>query len=97
MLDAPVIVNGGRGGLQVERDILAALDDGILGGASLDVFEPEPLPAASRLWSHPLVVITPHNAADSEPDAISDYVAGQILAHERGEPLLNVVDRAKGY
>jgi len=83
--------------LPAGADILAAIDDGTLGGATLDVFETEPLPASSRLWDHPLVTITPHNAADSSPGAISDYVAGQILAHEAGRPLANVVDRGKGY
>lgn len=96
-MGAPVIINAGRGGLQVEDDILAALDDGTLGGASLDVFETEPLPADSRLWSHPKVIVTPHNAADSDPDAISEYIAGQLLAHMQGRPLDNVVDRDKGY
>jgi glyoxylate/hydroxypyruvate reductase A len=43
------------------------------------------------------VTITPHNAADSDPDAISRYVAGQIAAYERGAPLRNVVDRTRGY
>lgn len=97
VVGAPVIINAGRGGLQVEADILAALDDGTLGGASLDVFETEPLPAGSRLWSHPKVIVTPHNAADSDPDAISEYIAGQLLAHMEGRPLKNVVDRTKGY
>ena len=97
VLRQPVVINAGRGGLQVEADILAALDDGTLGAATLDVFETEPLPSASRLWSHPKVTISPHNAADSSPGSISDYVVAQILAHEAGKPLRNVVDRAKGY
>lgn len=97
VLGRPVLINAGRGGLQVEADILRALDDGTLGAATLDVFETEPLPASSPLWSHPRVTITPHNAADSSPSAIADDVAAQILAHEAGKPLRNVVDRAKGY
>jgi glyoxylate/hydroxypyruvate reductase A len=97
VLGKPVVINAGRGGLQVERDILACLDDGTLGAVSLDVFETEPLPADSALWTHPLVTVTPHNAADSDPSAISDYVVAQIRAFERGEPLQHVVDRTKGY
>ena len=97
VLGAPVVINAGRGGLQIEADILACLDDGTLGAATLDVFETEPLPPASRLWSHPKVTVTPHNAADSSPGAISDYVARQILDHEAGKPLRNVVDRRQGY
>ena len=97
VLGKPVLINAGRGGLQVDGDILAALDDGTLGGATLDVFQTEPLPPDSPLWSHPLVTITPHNAADSSPGAISDYVVAQILDYEAGKPLRNVVDRSKGY
>lgn len=97
VLGAPVIINAGRGGLQVEADILAALDDGTLGAATLDVFEVEPLPSDSPLWTHPKVTITPHNAADSSPGAITDYVAAQILDYEAGKPLRNVVDRRRGY
>jgi glyoxylate/hydroxypyruvate reductase len=93
----PIVINAGRGGLQVESDLLAALDDGTLSAATLDVFETEPLPAESPLWSHPRVTISPHNAADTDPDAISAYVAGQIARHERGEALQNVVDRRLGY
>jgi len=97
VLGAPVVINAGRGGLQVEADIVSALDDGTLGAVTLDVFETEPLPPESPLWSHPRVTVTPHNAADSDPDAISDYVAGQIRAYEAGQPLRNVVDRRQGY
>ena len=96
-LGAPVLVNAGRGGLQVEADIVGCLDDGTLGAATLDVFEREPLPPESPLWSHPKVIVTPHNAADTDPDAISVYVAEQITRLEAGLPLQNVVDRARGY
>jgi len=96
-LGGPVVINAGRGGLQVESDLLAALDDGTLVAATLDVFETEPLPAESPFWSHPKVTLSPHNAADTDPDAISVYVAEQIARHERGEALQNVVDRRLGY
>ena len=96
-LGGPVIINAGRGGLQVEDDILACLDDGTLLAATLDVFGTEPLPANSPFWSHPKVTLSPHNAADTDPDAISVYVAAQITAFERGEALDNVVDRKAGY
>ncbi|MBV8922610.1 MAG: glyoxylate/hydroxypyruvate reductase A, partial [Bradyrhizobium sp.] len=57
----------------------------------------EPLPADSRFWTHPNVVLTPHNAADTDPDAISRYVAEQIAGFEAGVGLENVVDRSRGY
>jgi glyoxylate/hydroxypyruvate reductase len=96
-LGGPILINAGRGGLQVDADILAALDSGRLRGASLDVFEREPLPKDSRLWTHPAVYVSPHNAAVSSPEAIAAFVAREIEAHERGEPLRHVVDRRRGY
>jgi glyoxylate/hydroxypyruvate reductase A len=96
-LGAPVIINAGRGALQNEADILACLDDGTLGAASLDVFTQEPLPADSPFWTHPKVVLTPHNAADTDADEISKYVAAQIARFEAGGVLENVVDRRRGY
>ena len=96
-LGGPILINAGRGGLQVEADILAALDAGALKGASLDVFEREPLPKDSRLWAHPAVYVSPHNAAISSPQAIAALVARQIEACERGEPLAHLVDRRRGY
>ncbi len=96
-LGAPVLINAGRGGLQNEADILQCLDDGTLGGASLDVYATEPLPVDSPFWTHPKVVLTPHNAADTDADEISKYVAQQIARFEAGGALENVVDRGRGY
>ncbi|SDJ11165.1 MULTISPECIES: 2-hydroxyacid dehydrogenase [Bradyrhizobium] len=96
-MGAPVLINAGRGSLQNEADILQCLDDGTLGGASLDVYATEPLPSDSRFWTHPKVVLTPHNAADTDPDEISKYVAQQIERFEAGGALENVVDRKRGY
>jgi glyoxylate/hydroxypyruvate reductase A len=97
LLPGPVLINAGRGGLQVDADILAALDAGALYAASLDVFEAEPLPHSSPLWSHPRVVVTPHNAAESEPTAIVSYALRQMAARRAGGPLENLVDPARRY
>jgi glyoxylate/hydroxypyruvate reductase A len=91
------LINAGRGGLQVDTDILAALDDGTLSGATLDVFPQEPLPPESRMWLHPKVTVTPHNAGDILPAFLAGDVMVQIGRLERGEPLLHVVDRERGY
>jgi glyoxylate/hydroxypyruvate reductase A len=96
-LPGPVLINAGRGGLQVDADILAALEAGELYAASLDVFETEPLPPTSPLWGHPRVLVTPHIAAESEPSAIVRYTLRQIAAHRAGAPLENIVDRNRGY
>lgn len=92
-----VLINAGRGRLQVEADILRALDEGVLSGASLDVFVEEPLPPASPLWTHPKLTITPHVAGESDPDYLCAYVMRQIEAYEAGEPLQNIVDRRRNY
>ncbi|MCU0817951.1 MAG: glyoxylate/hydroxypyruvate reductase A [Beijerinckiaceae bacterium] len=97
VLGGPVLVNAGRGGLQVEADILAALNDGTLKAASLDVFETEPLPVSSPLWKHPNVILTPHVAADSTPEALVEVVLANIAQHEREGRLNDVVDRRTGY
>jgi glyoxylate/hydroxypyruvate reductase A len=96
-IGAPVFINAGRGGTQNEADILACLDDGTLGAVTLDVFETEPLPLTSPLWTHARVTLTPHNAATSDPDAVAAFVAGQIRRLEAGEPLRNTVDLKAGY
>lgn len=96
-LGGPVLINAGRGGLQVEADILAALAAGELKAAVLDVFETEPLPQDSPLWAHPSVTVTPHNAAMSAPETVAAQVAAQIRRLEAGEPLEHIVDPARGY
>jgi glyoxylate/hydroxypyruvate reductase A len=96
-LGGPVLINAGRGGLQVERDIVRAIEEGVLIGASLDVFETEPLDPQSPLWGMENVVITPHCAGWSDPMELTRQIMEQIAAHEAGRPLRNVVDRAASY
>lgn len=91
------LINAGRGGHQVEADILQALDDGQLAGATLDVFANEPLPAASPFWMHPKVTVTPHNASVTNPRSAVRHVVESIRRVRAGEPLRNVVDPAVGY
>ena len=95
--DGAYLINAARGALQVDADILAALEEGSLAGATLDVFRTEPLPATSALWAHPSVTITPHNAAASDPGALVVNVLRQIERYEAGLPLEHVVDRVAGY
>jgi len=95
--NGPVVINAGRGGLLVEADLVEAIRRGVLMGASLDVFETEPLDASSPLWGLDSVVITPHCAAWSAPRQLAGLILDQIAAHEAGRPLVNVVDRVALY
>ena len=96
-LGGPVLINAGRGGSHNEGDIAEALRDGTLVGATLDVFEREPLRPDSPLWELENLTITPHFASASDPEALCEQIADQIRAFERGEPLKNLVDPARGY
>ena len=96
-LGGPILINAGRGALQVEADILRALDEDRLMAASLDVFEDEPLPESSPLWDRAAVTITPHAAAISDPRRLTPQMARQIRDFEAGKPLTNLVDRNRGY
>lgn len=93
----PAIVNAARGGHQREADIAAALKDGTLGAASLDVFETEPLPQDSPLWEIENCYITPHVAAISDEESGVRYFSAIIRDAEAGKGLINVVDRNRGY
>jgi phosphoglycerate dehydrogenase-like enzyme len=79
--------------------LLAALETGQLGGACLDVTEPEPLPKENALWKHPRVLITPHVAADAELSGERAFalLRENVRRFGAGEPLLNVVDKKAGY
>ncbi|MCW0001246.1 glyoxylate/hydroxypyruvate reductase A [Pararhizobium sp. YC-54] len=94
---APVLINGGRGGSQVGTDIIAALKSGVLGGASLDVFEQEPLDRDSPFWDIDNVYVTPHVAASSDVKALFVHAEKQMTRFESGLPLEHLVDRKAGY
>jgi len=91
------VINVARGGHLVEDDLVAAIDSGHLAGATLDVFQTEPLPASSPLWNHPKITVTPHVAAITDPRAAASSVAAGIAAHQRGDTLENLVDLKRGY
>jgi glyoxylate/hydroxypyruvate reductase A len=91
------VVNAGRGDLIVDADLLALLDEGHLGGATLDVFRHEPLPPTHPFWHHPRVTITPHVSAVTDVDASVAQVAAKIRRLERGEAVPGVVDVDRGY
>ena len=92
-----ILVNAARGKLQVDADIVAALDDGTLAAATLDVFPQEPLPASSPLWAHPKLTLTPHVAGDISPEAFADHIIAQVERFERGLPMEATIDREHGY
>ncbi|MFN3971355.1 MAG: 2-hydroxyacid dehydrogenase [Gemmobacter sp.] len=91
------VINPGRGHLIDDDALLAALEAGQLGHATLDVFRTEPLPPAHPFWAHPRVTVTPHIAATTRPDTASLVIVENIRRGEAGEPFLHQVDRARGY
>ncbi len=92
-----VIVNPGRGPLIDDEALLAALDSGDVGHATLDVFREEPLPPEHPYWAHPRVTVTPHIASETRPKSASQVIAENIRRGEAGEPFLHLVDRDLGY
>ena len=92
-----VILNPGRGALIDDAALLAALDSGQIGHATLDVFRVEPLPADHPFWAHPSVTVTPHIASETRPASASRVIAENVRRGEAGEPFLHVVDRSLGY
>lgn len=95
--EGAVIVNPGRGALIDDAALLAALDAGRLGHATLDVFRVEPLPEDHPFRHHPKVTVTPHIAADTRASTAARVVAENVRRGLAGEPLLHLVDRARGY
>lgn len=92
-----IFINIGRGGQVVEPDLIAALNSGQLGGASLDVQVNEPMAADDPLWSAPNLTITPHVAGQLDPDAVVAQFMDEVERLARGEPLLRRVDPSAGY
>jgi phosphoglycerate dehydrogenase-like enzyme len=94
-----ILINVTRGHIVFGEDLVAALDEGLIGGAGLDVTDPEPLPAGHRLWTHPRAIVTPHTAGGS-PRRARRVIATFIENLQRlrdGRPLLALIDKQKGY
>ncbi len=93
------LINVTRGAIVYGEDLVKALDEETIGGAGLDVTDPEPLPAGHRLLAHPRVIVTPHTAGGSPRRA------GRVIATfcenlrrlRTGQPLLALIDKRKGY
>jgi glyoxylate/hydroxypyruvate reductase A len=95
--DGARLIHAGRGAHLVEADLLAALESGKLAGATLDVFTQEPLPEGHPFWRHQAIDVTPHAASYSHPEVGAAVVADNIRRFRAGQPLLHLVDRARGY
>ena len=91
------LVHAGRGAQLDPLALLAALDEGRLAGAVIDVTEPEPLPGDHALWAHPKVLLTPHVASATQADTAARAVIDNIKRYEAGLDLIGLVDRTRGY
>jgi glyoxylate/hydroxypyruvate reductase A len=91
------LINLGRGGHVITKDLIEALDSGHLAAATLDVTEPEPLPKDSPLWDHPKVTVLPHVARRPPVSQIAPQFIENIRRFEAGEPLLQLTNKNLGY
>jgi glyoxylate/hydroxypyruvate reductase A len=91
------LIQVGRGEHLVEADLLAALDNGQLEGAALDVFADEPLQAAHPFWSHPRLVVTPHDASEVRVEAVAATLVATADAIRTGQRPPHAIDRKRGY
>ncbi|XP_048741626.1 glyoxylate/hydroxypyruvate reductase A-like [Ostrea edulis] len=94
---SPVFINVGRGSIINEDSLFCALENGWLRGAVLDVFNAEPLPPESRLWSHPAVTVTPHVSGPSLAENIAKVFVSNYEKYTQRKTLDYVVDWGKGY
>ena len=93
-----IFTNVGRGKTVITDDLVAALEDGRVGAAGLDVTEPEPLPSGHPLWQMENVIITPHvSSRAGERERHATLLAENLARFMRGDALYNVVDPARGY
>jgi glyoxylate/hydroxypyruvate reductase A len=91
------VINLARGQHVVDEDLVAALDEGQLAAATLDVFRTEPLPQSSPLWRHPRVTVIPHAARRIIAADVVPRICDNLRRLRRGEPLADLVDRDAGY
>jgi len=91
------VINVARGAVVNEADLYRAVDTGRLSAASLDVFAVEPLPEGHPFWRHPRIFVTPHLAADVDPESAVLAIKRQIDRFEAGHGLEHLADRKRGY
>jgi phosphoglycerate dehydrogenase-like enzyme len=94
-----ILINVTRGEIIYGEDLLAALDEGLIWGAGLDVTDPEPLAKDHRLWTHPRVIVTPHTAGGSPRRAqrVIDTFCENLRRMRAGQPFIALIDKDKGY
>jgi phosphoglycerate dehydrogenase-like enzyme len=94
-----ILINVTRGEIVRGEDVLAALNEGLIGGAGLDVTDPEPLPKDHPLWTHPRAIVTPHTAGGSPRRAgrVIATFCENLRRRRAGRPLLALIDKQKGY
>ena len=97
MKDGASIINPGRGPLIDDDALLAALGNGKISAATLDVFDVEPLPVDHPYWAHPKVLVTPHIASATRTKSSCETIAQNIARGEAGQPFLHLVDLNAGY
>lgn len=91
------LVQAGRGAQLNHADLLAALDSGRLGAAVIDVTDPEPLPPSHPFWRHPAIWLTPHIASQTQNESAVAALLENLRRYQRGEPMIGLIDRARGY
>lgn len=91
------LINAGRGPLVDDAALLAALDSGQIGHATLDVFRTEPLPKSDPYWAHPRVTVTPHIASETRAETAAEIIADNIKRNEAGQEMRFLVDTSAGY
>ncbi len=91
------LINLARGAHVIDDDLIAVLNSDQLGHAILDVFNTEPLPVDSQIWTHPKITVFPHIAAITDPKTASQIVARNIGNFRSGKPLVGLVDRSRQY
>ena len=99
MKESAVLINVSRGAIVDEKALITALSSGMIAGAALDVFEEEPLPSSSPLWNLDNVIITPHISGFTRDyhEKAARVFEENLLRYLENRPLLNQLDRAKGY
>jgi len=91
------LINVARGRHLVEQDLLDALAEGHMAGATLDVFREEPLPQGHAFWTHPQITVTPHTSARTLREESIAQIAGKIKAVYAGQAIEGRVDKVRGY